>query len=78
VRTPRSHFSCYSAILVSLICVVGLGILAAPSKSQPQVGAALPNVVRLFYGLQAHFGGSSRWIIELVDLLEVGDEVEVD
>jgi cytochrome c5 len=39
VSTPGSHFSRYSALLAGLICVVGLGILAAPSKSQAQSGA---------------------------------------
>ena len=31
-----------------------------------------------FIGYQAHSGGSSRRIIDLVDLLEVSDEVEID
>jgi cytochrome c5 len=39
VRTPGSHFSSYSAILAGLICIVVLGILATPSKSQAQSGA---------------------------------------
>jgi len=40
VRTPGSHFSRYSALLAGLICVVGLGILATPSKSQARIAAA--------------------------------------
>ena len=39
VRTPGNHFSRYSALLAGLICVVGLGILAAPSKSQARIAA---------------------------------------
>ncbi|HXP79285.1 MAG TPA: hypothetical protein VN976_05220 [Verrucomicrobiae bacterium] len=40
MRTPGSHFSRYSALLAGLICVVGLGILATPSKSQARIAAA--------------------------------------
>jgi len=40
VRTPGNYFSRYSALLAGLICVVGLGILAAPSKSQARIAAA--------------------------------------
>jgi len=39
VCTPSSHFSRYSALLAGLICVVGLGILATPSKSQARIAA---------------------------------------
>jgi cytochrome c5 len=39
VRTPDSYFSRYSALLAGLICVVGLGILATPSKSQSRIAA---------------------------------------
>lgn len=40
VRTPGNHFSRYSALVAGLIWVVGLGILATPSKSQARIAAA--------------------------------------
>ena len=46
MQKPDHYFSRYSAILAGLICIVGLGILAAPSESGTQGGvtpsAALP------------------------------------
>jgi mono/diheme cytochrome c family protein len=39
VQTPGSHFSRYSALLTGLICIVALGILATPSKSQAPIAA---------------------------------------
>jgi mono/diheme cytochrome c family protein len=40
VLTRDSHFSRYSVLIVGLISVVGLGILAAPSKSESYDGIA--------------------------------------
>jgi cytochrome c5 len=40
VRKPDNHISRYSIILAGLICIVGLGILATPSKSQTQIGTS--------------------------------------
>jgi cytochrome c5 len=49
VRIPDNHISHYSAILAGLICIIGLGILSTPSKSQTQNGttlrAALPGAL---------------------------------
>jgi cytochrome c5 len=39
VQTPGNHFSRHSALLTGLICIVGLGILATPSKSQARIAA---------------------------------------
>ena len=39
VRTSGTLFSRCSALLAGLICVVGLGVLATPSKSQGQIAA---------------------------------------
>ncbi len=40
MQKPDHYFSLYSAILAVLICIVGLGILAAPSKSGTQDGVS--------------------------------------
>jgi cytochrome c5 len=40
VRKPRNYFSIFSALLICLICLVGLGIVATPSMSKTQVVAA--------------------------------------
>src|ERR1700739_3476140 len=39
VRKPDNHFSHYSVLIAGLICILGLGILASPSKSETQSGA---------------------------------------
>lgn len=39
MQIPGNHFSRYSALLTGLICVVGLCILATPSRSQPRIAA---------------------------------------
>jgi mono/diheme cytochrome c family protein len=51
VQTPGNHLSRYSTLLVGLICVVGLGILAAPFRSQARI-AAVPRSALL--GAQVH------------------------
>jgi cytochrome c5 len=40
VRKPRNYFSIFSALLICLICLVGLGIVATPSMSKTQIVAA--------------------------------------
>jgi cytochrome c5 len=49
VRTPDKFLSRYSALIAAVICIVGLGILAAPSKSGTQGGVtrgtALPGAL---------------------------------
>jgi cytochrome c5 len=53
VRTPDNHFSRFSAMIIGLICIVGLVIPATPSKGQARnaatqraawLGALLPEV----------------------------------
>jgi cytochrome c5 len=62
VRIPDTFFSRYSFILAGLICIVGLGIIAAPSKSQARTGttplAALPGA--LVHGVHAFPGVAPR------------------
>jgi cytochrome c5 len=55
VRKPDNHFSHYSFLIAGLICIFGIGILAAPSKSETQSGAT-PRVallVALVHGAHA-------------------------
>jgi cytochrome c5 len=55
VRTPGSHFSRYSVLFAGLICIVGLGILAAPFRSQAQSEATQPATLlgALVHGVHA-------------------------
>jgi cytochrome c5 len=46
VRTPNCRFWRYSALIAGLICIVSLGIIATPSKSQER-NAATPGVASL-------------------------------
>lgn len=46
MRIPDDHFSRYSVFITALICIIGFGILAAPSKSQARNGT-LPRAVLL-------------------------------
>jgi len=49
VRTSDHHFLSYSALIATLICILGLGVIATPSKSGTQAraeaGAALPGAL---------------------------------
>jgi cytochrome c5 len=62
VRIPDHYFSRYPAILAGFICMVGLGILATPSKSQTQnattVRAALSGA--LIHGVHALTASAPR------------------
>jgi cytochrome c5 len=62
VRTPGSHFSRYSALLAGLVCVVGLGILAAPFRSQARSEATQPATLlgTLVHGVHAIPAAASR------------------
>ena len=40
MRKPQNCFSIFSAILICLICLVGLGIVATPSMSKTRIDAA--------------------------------------
>ncbi len=55
VRKPDNRFSRYAAILAGLICIVGLGILATPSKSQAGNGTTARTALlgQLVHGVNA-------------------------
>ena len=55
MRRPNNHFSRYSALITGLFCIVGLGILAMPSKSQARNSAtpAAASLIKLVHGLNA-------------------------
>jgi cytochrome c5 len=55
VRTPDNHFSHYSFLIAGLICLFGIGIFVASSKSETQSGAMPRAALRgaLVHGVNA-------------------------